>query len=125
MEQRSQSNNGSAHFWVPDTRRIESNQQPVTNAQGMNNKQFAGMIENLKEIANENDRLQSAIGLASVSTISCNQLAEMMLVFEDEDKRIKLADHGQKYVTDPQNFGVVYNALRYPSSMRRLNRRTN
>jgi hypothetical protein len=125
IEQRSKDNSERTHFWVPDTRRIETNQQPVTNAQGMNNKQFTGMIENLKEIANENERLQSAIGLASVSTISCNQLAEMMLVFEDEDKRIRLADHGQKYVTDPQNFGVVYNALRYPSSMRRLNRRTN
>ncbi len=125
LELRNQNNNSRSHFWVPDARRIESNQQPVTTQQGMNNNQFNGMLENLRDIPNENDRLQSAVGLVSVSTISCNQLAEMMLTFQDEDKRIRLADRGQMHVSDPQNFQVVYNALRYPSSMRRLNRRTN
>jgi hypothetical protein len=38
---------------------------------------------------------------------------------------VRLADRGQNFVSDPQNFDIVYNALRYPSSVRRLHRRTN
>lgn len=114
-----------SYYWIPDARRIEKNQQPVTNQQGMNNNQFAGMLENLREINNEGDRYQSAVGLISISTMSCNQLAEMMLTFQEEDYRIRLADQGQNNVSDPQNFDIVYNALRYPSSVRRLHRRTN
>jgi len=125
IEQKSENNSGRSHFWIPDARRIEKNQQPITNQQGMNNNQFDGMLENLKGINNESDRYQSAIGLVSISTISCNQLAEMMLTFQDEDYRVRLADRGQKFVSDPQNFDIVYNALRYPSSVRRLHRRTN
>lgn len=125
IEEKSENNSGRSHFWIPDARRIEKNQQPITNQQGMIDKQFVGMLENLKEIRNENDRYQSAIGLVSISTISCNQLAEMMLTFQDEDYRVRLADRGQEFISDPQNFNIVYNALRYPSSVRRLHRRTN
>ncbi len=125
IEQKSDNNSGRSHFWTPDARRIEKNQQPTTNQQGMNNNQFGGMLKNLKEIGNENDRYQSAIGLISISTMSCNQLAEMMLTFQDEDYRIILADRGQILVSDPQNFDIVFNALRFPSSVRRLYRRMN
>jgi hypothetical protein len=125
LEPKKENYSGNSYYWIPDARRIEKNQQPTTNQQGMNNNQFAGMLENLKEIRNENDRYQSAIGLVSISTISCNQLAEMMLTFQDEDYRVRLADRGQEFVSDPQNFNIVYNALRYPSSVRRLQRKTN
>ena len=85
----------------------------------------SGLGSGINLFRNENDRYQSAIGLVSISTISCNQLAEMMLTFQDEDYRVRLADRGQEFVSDPQNFSVVYNALRYPSSVRRLQRKTN
>lgn len=119
------SSNGSAnnYSWIPDERRIEKNQEPITTSRGMSNDQFKGMIDNLKSINNENDRLQSARGIVSISTISCNQLAEMMLLFDDESKRLNLAEYGSEFVSNPSEINVVFNALRYPSSVRRLNRR--
>jgi hypothetical protein len=46
-----------------------------------------------------------------------------MLKFENENNRVQLADYALKYVVDPQNYGVVYNAIRSPRSIRRLNRK--
>jgi hypothetical protein len=89
----------------------------------MNNAQFNSILENLTIISLENERLITAKGLISISSINSSQVAEMMLKFENEKNRVQLADYAVKHVVDPQNYGVVYNAIRSPRSIRRLNRK--
>jgi hypothetical protein len=48
-----------------------------------------------------------------------------MLTLSSEKNRIRLADFGQQYVTDKDNYGIVINALRSPKSVRKLSRRLN
>jgi hypothetical protein len=48
-----------------------------------------------------------------------------MLTLSSEKNRIRLADFGQQYVTDKDNYGIVFNALRSPKSVRKLSRRLN
>jgi len=107
----------------PNPNNIPKNTQKTTNKQGMNNEQFKGILENLSTIEIESDRLKTAKGIISVSTIKSSQVAEIMLQFNRESNRIYIADFAKEYVTDPENYGVVYNAIRSPRSIRRLDRR--
>jgi hypothetical protein len=111
--------------WVPDPNKIPSNTQVVTNANGMSNDKFAEQVEVLKGNANESQRFKLAEDLLSLGTLKSSQVAEMMLLFENESYRVRLADKGEAHVTDPQNYGVVFEALRRPSSVRRLTRKLN
>lgn len=95
----------------------------TTNRQ-MSNDHLLRQIQTLRDMPNERERLQTAKSLVSISTVSSAQLAEMILVFDREQNRIRLADYGYNYVTDPQNFGIVYQTLRDPRSFHRLERRT-
>jgi hypothetical protein len=107
----------------PNPSNIPSNTQATTNKEGVNNVKFNSMLENLTIISLENERLITAKGLISISSINSSQVAEMMLKFENEKNRVQLADYALKHVVDPQNYGVVYNAIRSPRSIRRLNRK--
>jgi hypothetical protein len=118
-------NRNTQPYFVPDPSNINRNAQPVTTAGGMNNEQFAGQLETLKSINVEQERYRSATGLIALSTYSSNQLAEMMLLFNEEGNRVNLAAEGYDRVSDKNNFGVVYNSLRYPSSIKRLARKIN
>jgi hypothetical protein len=111
--------------WVPNPNQIPSNTQVITNANGMSNDKFAEQMELLKGNANENLRYKLAEDLLSLGTLKSSQVAEMMLLFENESNRVRLADKGEAYVTDPQNYGLVFEALRRPSSVRRLTRKLN
>jgi len=107
----------------PNPNNIPKNTQKTTDRQGINNDQFKGIIENLSTIEIESDRLKTAKGIISVSTIKSSQAAEIMLQFNRESNRIDIADFAKEYVADPENYGVVYNAIRSPRSIRRLDRR--
>jgi len=113
---------GSPDF-VPNPQLINAYTQPTTNSVGMNDQQFAGQIELLKSMNTDQGRFQSAKGLVSLGTFNSNQIAEMMLTMDAEKHRVNLADYAYAFVTDKTNYGVVFNALRYPSSVNRLNRR--
>jgi hypothetical protein len=90
----------------------------------MSNSHLMNQMQMLREMRDERERLQTAKSLVSISTISSAQLAEMILLFQREQNRVRLADYGYDYVTDQQNFGVVYQTLRDPRSFRRVERRT-
>jgi hypothetical protein len=108
---------------IPNPNNIPTNTQQRTNTQGMDNNQFKAILENLSTIEMESDRLKTAKGIISISTIKSSQVAEIMLQFDGEGNRINIADFSIGYVTDPQNYSVVYNAIRSPRSIRKLNRR--
>ena len=91
----------------------------------MNNGQFSAQLETLKSIKSETQRYRTASDFISLGTFNSNQIAEMMLTLSSEKNRIRLADFGQQYVTDKDNYGIVFNALRSPSSVRKLSKRLN
>ncbi len=125
-QQSTQSNTqNNLPYFVPNPNAIKAYTQPTTNSMGMNNNQFAGQIETLKSINQENKRYTTAKGFISLGTYTSNQIAEMMLTLSNEHNRILLADNSYQYATDKENYGVVFNALRRPSSVRRLTRRLN
>jgi len=108
---------------VPDANKIPTDTQVITDSRGMNNSKFAEQMEVLKNNLNESQRFKLAHDILSLGTLKSSQVAEMMLLFDAESHRVRLADEGQAHVTDPQNYSVVYEALRRPSSVRRLSRR--
>ena len=109
--------------FVPDPAKINSGTSAYTSGQGMSNNQWQQQLEMLRLNNSESSRNTSAKQLLSLYTINSNQLAELMLLFQNEQNRINLASFGFDYIVDKQNFGVVYNALRSPRSINRLDRR--
>ena len=120
-----QSSNSNADYFVPKPDKIDAYTLPETNRWGMKIESFSSQIETLNTISSESQRYKTAIGFISIGTLNSNQIAEMMLTFSSEKNRIRLADFGQQYVTDKDNYGIVFNALRSPSSVRKLSRRLN
>ena len=120
-----QSSNSNADYFVPKPDKIDAYTLPETNRWGMKIESFSAQIETLKSISSESQRYKTAIGFISIGTLNSNQIAEMMLTLSSEKNRIRLADFGQQYVTDKDNYGMVFNALRRPSSVRKLSRRLN
>ncbi|MFM2286217.1 MAG: hypothetical protein RLZZ543_1714 [Bacteroidota bacterium] len=121
----SQNNQPQTPYFVPNPNAIKAYTQPQTNAKGMSNEQFVGKIEVLKSIHQERQRYQTARDFISLGTYNSNQIAEMMLTLSNENDRVKLADNSYQYAVDKENYGVVFNALNRPSSVRRLTRRLN
>lgn len=121
----SQTGSNSTPYFVPDPSAIKAYTQPKTTAQGMSNDQFAGKMEVLRSINQENQRYKTARDFISLGTYNSNQIAEMMLTLNNEHNRVNLADIGYEYAVDKENYGVVFNALRRPASVRRLTRRLN
>ena len=124
-KQQSTSRQNTSPYFVPNPTIIKPYTQTKTSNQGMNNNQFAGQIETLKSIEQEGQRYQTAKGYVSLGTYNSNQIAAMILTLDKEQNRIRLADLGEQYTVDKENYGVVFNALRRPSSIRKLNRRLN
>ena len=124
-QSQNQTGNSNAGNFVPNPEKIEAFTLPETNRWGMKIESFSSQIETLKSISSETQRYKTAIGFISIGTLNSNQIAEMMLTLSSEKNRIRLADFGQQYVTDKDNYGIVYNALRNPSSVRKLSRRLN
>jgi hypothetical protein len=124
-QSQNQTGNSNAGKFVPNPDKIDAYTLPETNRWGMKVESFGAQIETLKSISSESQRYKTAIGYISIGTLNSNQIAEMMLTLSSEKNRIRLADFGQQYVTDKDNYSIVFNALRSPSSMRKLNRRLN
>jgi hypothetical protein len=124
-QSQNQSHNSNADYFVPNPDKIEAFTLPETNRWGMKIESFSAQIETLKSISSESQRYKTAIGFISIGTLNSNQIAEMMLTLSSEKNRIRLADFGQQYVTDKDNYGIVFNALRSPSSVRKLSKRLN
>ena len=122
---KNQSNNSNAGPFVPNPNKIEAGSLPETNRWGMKIESFSSQIETLNSISSESQRYKTAIGFVSIGTLNSNQIAEMMLTLSSEKNRIRLADFGQQYATDKDNYGIVFNALRSPKSVRKLSRRLN
>ena len=120
-----QPGNSNADYFEPNHEKIDGYTLPETNRWGMKIESISSQLETLKSISSESQRYKTAIGFISIGTLNSNQIAEMMLTLSSEKNRIRLADFGQQYVTDKDNYGIVFNALRYPSSMRKLSRRLN
>ena len=109
---------------VLETKQIRKKRgQPRNVEQHMKRSQFEGLIENLVGIADETERLRAAETVVSTNTFCSRQIAEMMLLFENENRRIAIANYAYRFVSDPERFGEVHHSLRYPSSHRRLVRR--
>jgi len=120
-----QSGNSNADYFVPNPEKIDGYTLTETNRWGMKIESFSAQIETLKSISSESQRYKTAIGFVSIGTLNSNQIAEMMLTLSSEKNRIRLADFGQQYVTDKDNYGTVFNALRSPKSVRKLSRKLN
>ena len=120
-----QTGNSNADFFVPNPEKIDAYTLTETNRWGMKIESISSQLETLKSISSESQRYKTAIGFISIGTLNSNQISEMMLTLSSEKNRIRLADFGQQYVTDKDNYGVVFNALRSPSSVRKLSRRLN
>lgn len=120
-----QAGNSSSGNFVPNPDNIDGYTLPETNRWGMKMESFSSQIETLNSISSESQRYKTAIGFISIGTLNSNQIAEMMLTLTSEKNRIRLADFGQQYVTDKDNYGTVFNALTRPSSVRKLSRRLN
>jgi hypothetical protein len=120
-----QSGNSNANSFMPNPDKIDAYTLPETNRWGMKIESFSSQIETLNSIYSESQRYKTAIGFISIGTLNSDQIAEMMLTLSSEKNRIRLADFGQQYVTDKDNYGIVFNALRSPKSVRKLNRRLN
>ena len=119
------SGNSKADYFVPNPEKIDGYTLTETNRWGMKIESISSQLETLKSISSESQRYKTAIGFISIGTLNSNQISEMMLTLSSEKNRIRLADFGQQYVTDKDNYGVVFNALRSPSSVRKLSRRLN
>jgi hypothetical protein len=115
----------SRQVWVPDANKIPTNTQVITDTRGMSNSKFAEQMEVLKSNLNESQRYKLAHDMLSLGTFKSSQVAEMMLLFDAESHRVRLANEGQEHVTDPQNYSVVFEALRRPRSVRKLSRQLN
>lgn len=124
-QSQNQAGNSSSGNFVPNPDNIEAFTLPETNRWGMKIESFSSQIETLNSISSEFQRYKTAIGFISIGTLNSNQIAEMMLTLTSEKNRIRLADFGQQYVTDKDNYGMVFNALTRPSSVRKLSRRLN
>ena len=124
-KQNTSSNQNTSPYFVPNPNVIKAYTQPKTTNQGMNNNPFAAQIETLKSIEQESQRYQTAKGYVSLGTYNSNQIAEMILTLDNEHNRIRLADYGEQFAVDKENYGVVFNVLRRPSSVRKLTRRLN
>ena len=109
---------------VQQSPRVDGFTSPNTTPYQMSNENLSAHLELLRSMLGEKERLQTAKSLVSISSISSAQLAEMMQLFNVEQNRIRLADYGYDYVTDRQNFGLVYQTLSHPRSFRKLERRT-
>jgi hypothetical protein len=120
-----QSGKSNAGYFVPNPDKIDAYTLPETNRWGMKIESFSAQIETLKSISSESQRYKTAIGFISIGTLNSNQIAEMMLTLSSERNRIRLADYGLQYVTDKDNYGIVFNALTRASSVRKLSRRLN
>jgi len=118
-----QTGNSNSGSFVPNPDKIDAYTLPATNRWGMKTESFSSQIEILNSISSESQRYKTAIGFISIGTLNSNQIAEMMLTLSSEKNRIRLADFGQQYATDKDNYGIVFNALRRPSSVRKLSRR--
>ena len=95
----------------------------IVTKEAINRQQFEAVVEHLIGISNESERLRAAENVILIHTITSRHIAELMLLFENENRRIALANYAYRYVTDPHNFGEVHHSLRHPSSHRRLIRR--
>lgn len=107
------------------TRPIRSQDLAQTDREGMESGQFDALIGNLRDIPQEKRRFDTAKGRISLSTLNCNQLKLVMQEFDSEDYRIRIAAQGSTRVSDPENYDLVYTALRHPSSVRKLQRQIN
>ena len=122
-QSQNQTGNSNAGNFVPNPDKIDAYTLPETNRWGMKIESFGAQIETLKSISSESQRYKTAIGFVSIGTLNSNQIAEIMLTLSSERNRIRLADFGQQYATDKENYNIVFNALRKPSSLRKLGRR--
>lgn len=102
---------------------IPTNTQAKTDVLGMSNFKFNEQLEMLRNINQERQRYITARDLLSLGTLKSSQIAEMMLLFSNESNRVRIADEGQRFATDPENYQVVFEALSRPSAFRRLSRR--
>lgn len=107
------------------TRSLRSQDLALTDRDGMESGQFNALIGNLRDIPQERRRFDAARGRISLSTINCNQLKLIMQEFDSEDYRIRIASDGSFRVSDPENYDLIYSALRHPSSVRKLQRQLN
>lgn len=68
------------------------------------------------------DEERLAIGKQALaqSTVRADELAGLLNTLAFDRSRIDLAKYGYAHLSDPQNFYRVYDALRYPSSIREV-----
>ncbi len=68
----------------------------------------------------DDERLSIVKQALAQRTVRADELAELLNTLAFDRARIDLAKHGYAHLSDQQNFYRVYDALRYPSSIREV-----
>jgi len=79
-----------------------------------------GLTEALRNRSFDDARLPLVKQALVQSTVRADELAQLINTLAFDKSRIELAEYGYAHVSDPQNFYRVYDALRYPSSIREV-----
>ncbi|QKG53932.1 DUF4476 domain-containing protein [Hymenobacter sp. BRD67] len=92
----------------------------VANLQPLAPADVEGLSQDLRQRATDEERLRTATQALDQSSLSADELAELVRTFVHDESRIELARFGYSHLSDPQNFSHVYSALQFKSSIRTL-----
>lgn len=78
------------------------------------------LVQALRRQSFDDSRLPMVKQALAQNSVLADELAELMSTLSFDKARIELAKFGYGRLSDPQNFYRVYDALRYPSSIREV-----
>ena len=78
------------------------------------------LTQELRSRPFDEERLSIVKQALAQSTVRADELAELLNTLSFDRARIDLAKYGYAHLSDQQNFYRVYDALRYPSSIREV-----
>jgi hypothetical protein len=78
------------------------------------------LTEALRSRSFDDARLPIVKQALAQGTVRADELAQLIGTLSFDKSRIELAEYGYAHVSDPQNFYRVYDALRFPSSIREV-----
>jgi len=108
----------------PDASRDNGNYNSADDAAGNFRPFDAGEVselaQDLRQLPTDAERLRTATQALGQSSVRAGELTTLLQAFTYDESRIELARFGYAHVSDPENFGQVYRALQFKSSIRAL-----
>lgn len=92
----------------------------TTNLRPLDPGDAADLAQDLRQRPTEAERLRTATEALAQSSLRTDELTQLLQTFTHDESRIELARFGYTHLSDPQNFGRVYGALQFKSSVRTL-----